>query len=322
MQFYRSRKSRLFIPVINETFGKNYPLDKESELLPAEGDFSEKETSTGEKKTEERIADFLLKIGNEVFLLECQSYDDDSMAIRIAEYAFITARNFSVWDIGKATIPMPHFAVIYLKETDRTPEKTEITFTFPDGQKVLYQADNVLLADITKEYIVEKRLFPYIPFYIARYETELAGEAECSQAMEDLAYFRDEMAGLYESGELSARELLDLKGFVNTIITHITDGNKAEERLVKVMGGVVLETESERLLRVGREEGEVRGRKEGEALGEARGEARGREEGIRSVVELCQEVNLSIADTVEKLVSKFGLSERVSAEKANQYWKA
>ena len=212
--------------------------------------------------------------------------------------------------------------VIYVKKTNRTPEKTEITFTFPDGQKILYQADNVLLADITKEYIVEKRLFPYIPFYIARYETELAGEAECSQAMEDLAYFRDEMAGLYESGELSARELLDLKGFVNTIITHITDGNKAEERLVKVMGGVVLETESERLLRVGREEGEVRGRKEGEALGEARGEARGREEGIRSVVELCQEVNLSIADTVEKLVSKFGLSERVSAEKANQYWKA
>ncbi len=306
----KSKHKRLFIPVINEMFGKNYPLDAKSELLPTEGYFAEEETSTGEKKVEERIADFLLKLGNEVFLLECQSYDDDSMAIRIAEYAFITAKKVSVWDIGKATIPMPHFLVIYVKKTNRTPERTEITFTFPDGQKVIYQADNVLLADITKEYIIEKRLFPYIPFYIARYEMELAGEKGCSQAMEDLAYFREEMIGLYESGELSARELLDLMGFVNTIITHITDGNKVEERLVKVMGGVILETESERLLRVGREEGE------------ARGEARGREEGIRSVVELCQEVNLSIADTVEKLVSKFGLSEQVSMAKANQYWKS
>ena len=54
---------------------------------------------------------------------------------------------------------------------------------------------------------------------------------------------------------MSDLEFLDLTKFVNTIITHITNGNEAEERLVKIMGGIVLETESERLLRVGREEG-------------------------------------------------------------------
>ena len=32
-----------------------------------------------------------LKIGGEIYLLECQSYDDGSMAIRIVEYAFIVA---------------------------------------------------------------------------------------------------------------------------------------------------------------------------------------------------------------------------------------
>ena len=35
-----------------------------------------------------------MKIGNEFYLLECQSYDDGSMAIRIAEYAFIVARQY------------------------------------------------------------------------------------------------------------------------------------------------------------------------------------------------------------------------------------
>lgn len=36
------------------------------------------------------------------------------------------------------------------------------------------------------------------------------------------------------TGELSDEELLDLKGFVNTIITHITNGNKNEERTQEV----------------------------------------------------------------------------------------
>jgi hypothetical protein len=60
--------------------------------LPSEGYLTENETNGGGKEIEEKISDFLMKIENEVYILECQSYDDGSMAIRIAEYAFITAR--------------------------------------------------------------------------------------------------------------------------------------------------------------------------------------------------------------------------------------
>ena len=67
------------------------------------------------------------------------------------------------------------------------------------------------------------------------------------------------------------------------------------------MGGTVIESESERLVRIGREDGE--------------------EKGIRSLIELCQEFGLSISDTVEKLTSKFELSESESLAKVNQYWK-
>ena len=49
-------------------------------------------------------------------------------------------------------------------------------------------------------------------------------------------YFRDEMIQLHQANELSDDELIDLKGFVNTILTHITNGNKNEERLVDLMG--------------------------------------------------------------------------------------
>lgn len=110
----------------------------------------------------------------------------------------------------------------------------------------------MILEDFTKEKIVEKRLFPYIPFYIARYEKEIASEGNIEKVTEDLAYFRNEMVRLHQEGELSDDELVDLKGFVNTIITHITNGNKNEERLGNIMGGTIIETESERLIRLGK----------------------------------------------------------------------
>lgn len=150
-----------------------------------------------------------------------------------------------------------------------------------------------------------------------RYEKELSGEKDTSQAVADLEYFRDEMVKLFEQNELTGEELVDLIGFVNTVITHITDGNRSEERLVSIMGGTVIETESERLIRIGKE----KGISIGEARGEARGETHGLEKGIRSLVETCQEFGLSISDTAQKLVSKFGLTESVSLTKTHQYWK-
>lgn len=207
----------------------------------------ENETPDGSREIEEQISDFLIRIGGEVYLLECQSYDDGSMAIRIAEYAFIVARQFAAWDIGHATIPK--FSVIYIKKTDRAPRATAITFTFPDGKTVDYESDNVILEELTNEEIVRKKLFPYIPFCIARYEEAIASEGSVDQAVEDLTYFRDEIIRLCQDNELSDGEAIDLMGLVNTIITHITNGNKNEERLVSIMGGTVIELESERVIK-------------------------------------------------------------------------
>jgi hypothetical protein len=258
----KSKHKRLFIPVINEVFGKNYPLDVKVDILETEGYLTDNETEDGSEEIQERVSDFLIRIGEEIYLLECQSYDDDSIAIRLAEYAFISAGKAATWGNGYADIKMPSFAVIYIKRSNRTPEKTTIKFTFPDGQTVIYESKNVILDQFTKEYIIDKRLYPYIPFYIARYEKELtnAESGNLESAIKDLEYFRDEMCRLHEEGELSDYDYIDLTGFVNTIIRHITDGNKNEGRLVKIMGGTVIETESERLIKEGRKEG----RKEGE----------------------------------------------------------
>ena len=156
----------------------------------------------------------------------------------------------------------------------------------------------MILEEFTKEYIVEKRLFPYIPFYIARYEKDIASENSIEDAVKDLEYFRNEMIRLYKAGELSENELIDLKGFVNTIITHITNGNKNEERLVNVMGGTVIETESERLIREGVFQGKA-----------------------QMLIEMGQEEGLADATILKKLQDKIGLSLEQATAYLEQYGK-
>lgn len=299
----KSKHKRLFISVINDIFGKDYPMDAQVEVLPSEGYLTEEGTADGGKDIKEQVSDFLMKVGGEVYLLECQSYDDGSMAVRNAEYAFIVARQSATWDIGHAVIPMPRFSVIYVKRTLRTPRTTKITFTFPDGQSVDYESANVILEELTKEYIVKKWLFPYIPFYIARYEKEITSGGSIEDTVKDLEYFRDEMVRLHREGALSDDEIVDLMGFVNTIITHITNGNRNEERLVNIMGGTVIETESEKLIRQGMQQGIQQGV----------------QQGLQMIIEMGQDVGLDDAAILKRLQDKAGLSQEQAASYLKKY---
>ena len=85
--------------------------------------------------------------------------------------------------------------------------------------------------------------------FLTRYEQEIAAEGNVEAAVKDLMYFRDEIIRLQNENELSEGEMSDLMGFVNTIVTHITNGNKNEERLVEIMGGTVIETQTEKWMK-------------------------------------------------------------------------
>ena len=89
--------------------------------------------------------------------------------------------------------------------------------------------------------------------------------------------------------ELSDAEIIDLMGFVNTIITHITNGNKNEERLVNVMGGTIIETESEKWMRQGLQQGIQQGQ-------------------AKMIIEFGQEYGLDEKTILQRIQKKIGLS--------------
>ena len=252
-QSLKSRHKRLFIAVINEAFGKHYPLDSRVTILPAKNTFHSPEGSDSQKNIEERENDSLLCICGDYYLLECQSYDDETMSLRLAEYTFLAARSISQnegnFDQGYILLPMPHFTVIYIKNSSKTPRTTTIAYQFPDGQTHEYSSENVFLSEITKEEIIAKKLFVYIPFYIARYEKELKTEKDYEKAIKDLEYFRDEMLKSRKENQLDDFEMDDLRDCVNDIVIHITDGNKIESEVTSVMGGEIYELHSDRIIR-------------------------------------------------------------------------
>ena len=263
------RNVRLFIPVINESFGRNYSKDDEITILPSEGDITK--ITAGHADIHSRTSDFIIRIKDELYMLECQSYHDGTMEIRIAEYAFIFASRSAVWENGRVTLQMPNYCVIYIRNNKSTPTHTSITFQFPDGQRVNYDAKNVIIAKYTKEEIMEKDLYPYIPYYILRYEEQIKKQAISVKFLEEeLRYFSDGLLKAVKAGKLDMWEMNNIKAFTNKIIEHFTHGEK-KERLVRVMGGSIITTEADLIHDAGYAEGISRGREEGREEGRKEG---------------------------------------------------
>ena len=180
------------------------------------------------------------------------------MALRIAEYTFLTARQDAIIENGKLTINMPLYSVIYIRSNSETPKKTEITFNFPNGETVRYDADNILLSDFTKEEIIEKKLYVLIPFYVLRYESiikdENAGKTELKEVKRDLDYFISFLKNAVDKSLIDGYAYENLRNYIKMIIRHVANGNINEKELMNKMGGNVIVTEADRIFWAAKEE--------------------------------------------------------------------
>ncbi len=250
------RETRLFIPVINEVFGKAYPMDAKVELRSPDGQLITI-GENGDADISDRISDMVLCIEDDWYVVECQSYEDD-MAIRIAEYTFIVAKGRAEFVDGRLHIRIPESAVIYVKGNSDVSDETEIVYDLPDGKSFTYRQKNVVISRIGKEEIISKKLLPYIPYYVTRYERRLIRGRDVEQVKDDLGYLNDGLQRMYENKEISLMEYLELRYCTNTIVTHITNGNSVEKEVTEIMGGgVILESPVKKLKDEGRVEGRI-----------------------------------------------------------------
>ena len=262
---------QLAVPLINEVFQTSYPEDVEIIQLRNEH----------HQENGEIITDSCLRIGRKLYHIECQSVDDTTMAIRMIEYDFAIALDSARKYGRRYRMEFPKSCVLYLRSGKNTPDFLEVEVVFPDGKIQVYRIPTVKLNEYTKDKIFEKNLLMFLPFYIMRYEKDIHEMSENPEMFQSLLNDYEEIRINLER-ELSGADKTALYMNLNKLIIKIADYICRNEKTVRkgigeIMGGKVLELESERLERLQKEAeaeakaiGEAKGRVIGEAIGEER----------------------------------------------------
>ena len=152
----------------------------------------------------------------------------------------------------------------------------------PDENIVHYQVPTIKLETYTRDSIFEKNLLMLLPFYIMRYEKDIHEMNENPEMFQNLLNEYDEVRTNLEKG-LSGTDKAVLYMNLNKLIIKIADYICRNEKTVRkgigeIMGGKVLELESERLERL-RKEAEAEAKEKGEKIGKEIGEKIGKEIG-------------------------------------------
>lgn len=282
----------LILPVLNETFGEHYTGRERIVFYPNEH-FLDQQDGTGEK----RITDSSFSVISETnvekkYLYECQSTADNSMLVRILEYATQVAIEQGELEGSKLTVEIPHCAVLFLRSTKNTPDVMEIEIKTPGG-KVCFHVPVTKMKSYSLEQIFEKKLLFLIPFYIFTHESKFAKyDADKEQRMklrEEYIKILDYLNTLLENNETSVYVKRTIVELSNKVLESIAAKYaNVKEEVKSVMGGKILDYEAKDILN--------------------RGKTEGKTEGIEGAVKLLQEVGLEDQEIIEKIMKQYELT--------------
>lgn len=255
----------LLIPVINEVFNTCYAENEKIMVL-------HNEHYRGDGKV---ITDSCLLIKKHLYHLECQSWPDSKMEIRMIEYDFFLALEHAKKKNGRYIMEMPRSCTLYLRHTQNTPDFLEVLLRIPDARKkqtykeIVYEIPVVKVQKYTLDEIFKKKLVAFLPYYIMRYEKQLksidSDKEKLLQLLQEYEKIK-EMLDEELSGEDRAAVYTDMVNLIIRISDYfLQSADKVKKGVADVMGGKVLQLESERLRAEGMAIGEARGRAEGEA---------------------------------------------------------
>lgn len=245
------KMSFLLIPLINEAFGTAYKEDQEFEQLRNEH----------YEEFGKIITDSIICIGGHKYHIECQSKKDGKMALRMFEYDFAIAMEYSS-DV-KGEIPevdFPESCVLYIRNHRDMPERHKVKLRFANGQAVIYETRIIMAQDYTVDKIFEKNLLILLPYHILRYEHFLETGSNNKKKIDELLQDYQKIGQKLLEMEDASQLYVDLINLINQIADYvIPKGNQIRER-IGAMGGRVLQLESERLEKKGRTQGIKEGR--------------------------------------------------------------
>ena len=232
--------------------------------------------------------DSILQIEDCTYHLECQSSLDGRMVIRMFEYDFSIALELAQKNNETFEIEFPQSCVLYIRNhRERSlPDYHEAIVKFADGQQILYRVPILRAQNYTVDSIFEKRLLILLPYHILRYESFLKNSGSNTKKLEQLLTDYQKISSALEqcTNDKKSTLYIDMITLIEEIADHIIpkDNEKIRERLGDIMGGKILQLESERLL----EKGQLLGEAKGRAMGQIEGRKAERIEAIQNMISL------------------------------------
>ena len=249
---------QLAVPLINEVFGTSYPEDVK--IIQKR---NEHQTKKGRI-----ITDSHLLIANRIYHIECQSTDDSTMVIRMIEYDFAISLEQVQKENGRYRMYFPQSCVLYLRGIKKR-DAISVELVMPNGDTVEYTVPVVQVQEFTCDDMLRKRLLFLLPYHVIKYEQEKDLDTDSEKWKEFLdeckkieSYLEENF--LEKGNEKSYRDMIEL---IIRIADHVfRDNEKVRKGFGDVMGGKVLELESDKLIQRGIEQGLEQGIEQGIAM--------------------------------------------------------
>ena len=276
---------QLAVPLINEVFGTSYPEDVK--IIQKR---NEHQTQNGRI-----ITDSHLLIANRIYHIECQSTDDSTMVIRMIEYDFAISLEQVQKENGRYRMYFPQSCVLYLRGIKKR-DTISVEIVMPNGNTVEYTVPVVQMQRFTCDDMLQKHLLFLLPYHVIKYEQEKELDTDSEKWKELLDEYAKiekylEKNFLEKGNEKIYRDMVEL---IIRIADYVfRDKEKVKKGFGDVMGGKVLELESDKLIQRGIEQGLKKGIQQGIAMERKNTELvrRKAEEEIQRLKKLLEEQN-------------------------------
>ncbi len=262
---------RFLVPLIRELFGLDCSLENIDEIVQLS---NERYLITGGNTADisKKFTDSCIRIGNKLYHVECQSTEDGSILVRLAEYNTRIGVDDARLDMdnNRLIVDLPSSALLSLRAPEKEGKISHMTIEYQhEDQKVVMDVPVMNAQAYSAEEIIEKKLYFLIPFYFIRYEKRLRelseiNSEECDRIYLEIRTIVDRLIDLCNSGDITEDDTRNLVELSQIILIHLTKALNGEirERMVSVLGGQVLELQEDRWLK----QGEEKGREEGKII--------------------------------------------------------
>ncbi len=258
----------LLIPVINELFRTDYAMEDAGVLRLANEHLLRDHDS--DKENIKRITDGLIKLGDMMYHIECQSTSDGSILIRLVDYNLRIGYEYASHDKKKGCvrIEFPRSALLMLDKGGRT-KVSDMKVEYCHGEESLKINIPVMhVQAYSMDEIFEKKLYFLIPFYTMRFKRkikQIAGDKENTleskvkydKIISEMKVFADRLYKACEDKELSEDYTRELGNMYRDVAEAMAAGldDDRREGMVNTMGGNILKLQAEIWMEEGMEKG-------------------------------------------------------------------